>query len=182
MKLTINLSSRRYVNDIALNWTGGAISVLLLLLIFYQASLCFQAHRLVQKYRLDVAELKQQISDRKTLHMTEEQVEQQKNKIAVARSLLRKDAFRWTALLDRLERLLPEKVSIHSLSPNYQTNSLKLTGAAQQLEDLQTFLDNLHNDAFSQVLFKSQEMKGEKNSTGKKKSLLFFSLELEGVF
>nr|WP_320050535.1 PilN domain-containing protein [uncultured Desulfuromonas sp.] len=182
MKLTINFASRRYVNERAVFWAGAVVSFLLLVFVFYQVATCLQLSRTVQNKSLEVEAFAQEVAAGDKVQISKEDIVAQKEALAVARILLRKDAFRWTALFDRLERLLPPKVSIRSLSPDFQTNSLKLTGAASELKDLQTFLDLLHHEPFSQVFLKKQEFSDAEGVDGNRQRVLFFSIDVEGVF
>ena len=182
MNVTINFASRRYVNERAIFWVGAVGSFLLLVFVLFQVAACLQLTRAVENKSLEIKALAQEVADGENVQISKEEVVAQKKALAVAHQLLRKDAFRWTALFDQLERLLPEKVSIRSLSPDYQTNSLKLTGVASELKDLQTFLDHLHLEPFAQVFLKSQEFSEAEDVDGTRQRVLLFSIDVEGVF
>ena len=182
MKLTLNLASRRYVNERALLWGCLIITMLLLLLLFFQTRTWMQSREQNLAHLAEIKKLEEQVHGKLPKHFTREQIDRQQQNFAVAESLLQRDAFRWTALFDRLERLLPENVSIRSFNPDYTKGSLVLSGVAMNLVDLQDLLDNLHNDSFPQVYLRSQDQVEVLDYQDQKRPALGFSIQLEGVF
>lgn len=182
MKLTLNLASRRYVNERALKWACLFLSFVLLLLLMVQAQTYLQSREQALKYKTTIEKLEQQLRGKVPKRFTKEQIVAQQHDFSQAENLLRKDAFRWTALFDRLEDLLPENVSIRSFSPNYKEGSLVISGVAKNLIDLQDLLDNLHADSFQQVFLRSQNQIEVVDYQEQKKTALAFSILLEGVF
>jgi Tfp pilus assembly protein PilN len=63
--------------------------------------------------------------------------------IEAANQLIAADRFRWTALLGRLEELLPEQVAIRTLKPNYRDRSLQVSAVAVDAKGMTEFLDKL---------------------------------------
>ena len=63
--------------------------------------------------------------------------------VEAANQLIAADQFRWTALLGRLEELLPADVAILSLQPNYRDRSLQITAVARDTAALTALLDAL---------------------------------------
>ena len=182
MRLTLNLASRRYVNESAIKWGYLLFSVLLLLLITFQVWLCLQSRQLNHSYQVEIDQLAQQLGNKVPERFTGAQIAAQKQDFSRAEELLQKDAFRWTALFDRMERLLSSGVSIRSFSPNYKDGSLVLNGVAKKLSDLQDLLNNLHADNFDQVFLQSQRQFDVDDFDGTKIPAIDFSLRLEGVF
>jgi len=182
MKLTLNLASRRYVNERALRLAYLVVSMLLLLLLLVQGRVLWQTQQQSQVLRYEISELEKQLNDNVPQRFNKEQIAEQQERLARAKTLLQQDAFRWTSLFDRFETLLPENVSIFSFSPNYNDASLQVTGAAKNLRDLQRLLDNLHGDNFKQV-FLTQQSQGEVlDYAGNQRPAITFSIKLEGVF
>ncbi len=181
MKLSLNLASRSYVNEQALKWVGGVLIFLLLILLFFQLRTYFQDRQLNIGYRANIKKLELELHG-KVPEFTAEQIATQQLEYSRAEALLQKDAFRWTALFDRFEGLLPKNVSIQSFNPNYKSGSLVFTGVAKKLNDLQELLDNLHADRFEQVLLQNQSQVEVIDYADQKRSALAFSIKLEGVF
>lgn len=182
MKLSLNLASRSYVNERALKWGYLLFALLLLLIFLFQLTTYLQSRQLMLGYQANIKSLEQQLSGAVPEHFTAGQLAVQQQAISRAEALLQKDAFRWTALFDRLETLLPRDVSIRSFSPNYKDDSLILTGVAKKLTDLQQLLNNLHADSFQQVFLQSQGQVEVIGSDESKKTAHQFTIRLEGVF
>jgi len=98
-------------------------------------------------------------------------------KIVEAKALIDADAFRWTELLDRLERLLPGRVRIVGLVPEYREGSLRIQGEAMEIEALQSFLDALLKAEPFHQAYLLEHKKMSPPATG-----LQFSLVVKGVF
>ncbi len=88
---------------------------------------------------------------RKGPEQTAEELGKQRQTYHQAEASLQRDAFRWTGLFDRMEKLLPDGVSLRSFNPDYAKNSLSILGVARTLTQLQTLLDNLQNAQFQQM-------------------------------
>ena len=185
MKVTLNLASRRYVNRRALNQLGILIVLLLLILLTVQVRGYLLRQKHVQNYEKNLAEMRQeylQLQGKNVQSLSPDQLEEQQREYNQAQTLLQRDAFRWTVLFDRLERLLPAGVSINSFNPDYKTKNLELSGIARSLADLQRLLNNLHKDSFTQVFLTSQTQIKISDGQGGELPALSFSLTLEGVF
>ncbi|SHI46503.1 type IV pilus assembly protein PilN [Malonomonas rubra DSM 5091] len=182
MKLTLNLASRRYVNEQALRLGYLIFSLLLVLLLLFQIRLLGLERQENESVRTEINTLQEQLKDKIPQRFDKAQIAAHQEQLGRAKALLLQDAFRWTALFDRLEILLPKNVSIVSFSPNYKDASLQISGAAKKLKDLQRLLDNLHGDNFKQV-FLNQQSEGEVlDYAGNKQPAITFTIKLEGVF
>lgn len=182
MKLTLNLASRRYVNERALKLACLLLVAFLLLLLLFQARTSLQSREQILAMNVAIEKLAQQLQGEIPKRFSKEQIAAQQQDFAQAEALLRKDAFRWSALFDRMEGLLPENVSIRSFSPNYKEGSLVISGVAKNLIDLQDLLDNLHADSFRQVFLQNQNQIEVFDFQDEKRTALSFSILLEGVF
>jgi len=182
MKLTLNLASRRYLNERALKWAYLLLLLLFVFLLLMQAREYLQSRQQGLVYQKNIAKLEEQLQGKIPKRFTAAQIATQQKDYARAESMLQDDAFRWTALFDRLEGLLPSNVSIQSFSPNYKSNSLVISGVAKNLIDLQDLLDNLHADSFSQVFLQNQNRVEVLDYQDNKRPALAFSILLEGVF
>lgn len=182
MKLTLNLASRSYVNERALSLSCLILSLLLVLLLVFQARSVLQEQEQNRAYQAEISKLEAKLNSKLPKQFTKQQLAEQQETLRQAQIMLQRDAFRWTALFDRLEGLLPRHVSLRNLNPDYKTGSLKIEGVARQLGDLQQLLDNLHGDNFKEVFLNSQSWIEVVDYTGNKRPALLFSIQLEGVF
>jgi len=182
MKLTINLASRRFVNEQALKSTLTVVLTTLVIVLILQGMTWMQSHEQNLTYLQEINALEEQLRGKIPKRFSKEQIAEQQLRFSQAEALLQKDAFRWTALFDRFEKLLPANVSIRSFSPNYEKGSLAINGVAKDLIDLQDLLDNLHADNFDQVFLKTQSQVEVKDYMGSPQPALSFAIQLEGVF
>ncbi len=182
MKLTLNLASRTYVNERALSLGCLILALMLVVLLLFQARAVLQERERNLSYQKEISTLETQLSSKLPKQFSKEQLATQQEAFQQAQELLQRDAFRWTALFDRLEKLLPEHVSLKNLNPNYQKGSLTIEGVARQLGDLQQLLDNLHAEEFKQVFLTGQSSVDVDDFAGNKRPALQFSILLEGVF
>jgi type IV pilus assembly protein PilN len=182
MKLTLNLASRRYVNERALKFSCLLISIILLGLLMFQVYGLLQGQQQQIALQVSIDQLTEKLQGKVPERFTAEQIAVQKKEYAEARAYLEEDAFRWTALFDRFEGLLPENVSIRSFNPNYEQGSLVISGVAKNLIDLQDLLDNLYADTFKQVYLNQHSQLEVPDYQGDKREALSFSIQIEGVF
>ncbi len=186
MKLNLNLASRRYVNKFALQRGFWVLLCLLLVFIGWQVNTLLIDNQTLQQNQQRVQELKRQLqtlqgAPRKPL--TEEKRKDLEKKYKRVKDLLDLDAFRWTALLDRMETLLPDGVSLHGFKPDYAKKSLAITGYARDLGKMRLFLDRLlKNEKFAQVYLKRHQRITVKDYAAKDREVISFSIQIEGVF
>jgi type IV pilus assembly protein PilN len=182
MKLSLNLASRSYVNQRALKRLYLLLGLLLLALLAVQLKVVVRGRAELSEVQNNLSQLRQQLQEMNAVPLSTEQIKLQNQQHLQARMLLERDAFRWSALFDRLEKQLPEGASILSFNPDYTEQSLVLIGIARNLGDLQQLLDNLHRDTYRQVFLRSQSRVEVSDGAGGKKTALNFSIKLEGVF
>lgn len=186
MKLNLNFASRSYINRkhikrVYLLVTTGLICLLLWLL---SQILLTQTH--IQQSRMQLATLQQdeqELLGTKSISLDSQRVEEIRKEFARDQKLLTQDSFRWTALFDRMERLLPTGVSIRGFKPDYKDQSLVIEGVAKNLTALQTLLDRLlESESISSAYLTRQAYAKVRDTRGKEHSALNFSINLEGVF
>ena len=182
MKLSINLASRRHLNQQVLKLTISCIIVLLLLILAIQGNTYLQNRQQALQYQVHLDSLQEQLRGKLPKRLTPEELANQRQAYKQAEILLQRDAFRWTALFDRMEGLLPDGVSLGNFNPDYGKSSLLINGVAKNLESLQILLDNLQSAQFNQVYLKNQGEVDVDNGRGGKRKALSFSISLEGVF
>ena len=182
MKLSINLASRHYPNQQALKMIFSGVIVLLFCVLAVQGKAYLDNHQLTLQYQEHLDSLQEQLHGKLPKRLTPEELSEQRQAYEQAEILLQRDAFRWTALFDRMENLLPDGVSLRSFNPDYGKNSLLINGVARNLKSLQNLLDNLQADQFEQVYLKNQREVEVDDGRGGKRTALGFSVSLGGVF
>lgn len=185
MKLTLNLSSRTYLNRRTLYGFYAVLTVLLATLLLLNIGLFFRSQSQARQTRDRLAALEAETGGTDVDGAgagTPAAYEKLLEHIRFANGVLQQDSFRWTALLNRLEEVVPAKVQIGGIKPDYQKKTLSLSGQAQRVEDLQQFLDNLiESPHFSDVylLQQTRNAPDRKGGTGK---TISFSIVVKGAF
>ncbi|WP_321530860.1 PilN domain-containing protein [uncultured Desulfuromonas sp.] len=182
MGLTINLASRKHLNQRLASLLFGTGLVVLSAVLVLQLWHGFHSFTLEQQYRREVVALKQQLRQSTPKPISAKKMKALQHRYHQALDLWQRDAFHWSALLTRVETLLPEGVRLSSLQPDYAKNTLQLTGEARGLEQLQALLDQLHQADFTHVFLNSQQVVTIADGQGGEHMALQFSLRLQGVF
>jgi len=181
-KLSINLASRRHIDQRFLKLFLVSAVILFVLLLGLQAKQYLYDRQLGFKYQSHLDLLQKQLQVKLPQRLSPTALAQQRRNGEQIKTLLQRDTFRWTALLDKMERLLPTGISLRNFKPEYGNNSLTLTGVARDLKDLRMFLDNLESEQFNHVFLKSQSETKITDSGGNERIALSFSISLNGVF
>lgn len=182
MKLSLNLASKRYLNRRALNLGFGLVALILVIVLILQAQGYLRDRRLMATYQAHLGDLRTQLRGKLPERMNPETLTEQSIAYEQAKSLLKRDAFQWTVLFDRMESLLPEGVILTSFNPDYAENSLKINGIARDLARLQELIDRLYDDDFTQVYLNNQAEASIEDERGNKRRVLSFSFSLRGGF
>lgn len=182
MKISINLASQRYLNQPVLKLILSAVILLLFVVLALQGNTYLKNRQLSLQHQAHLETLQEQLRGKLPERLTAEELGKQRQTYQQAEALLQRDAFRWTELFDRMEKLLPSGVSLRSFNPDYTKNSLSILGVAKTLTQLQALLDNLQTAQFQQVYLENQGEVEVDNGRGGKRKALSFSISLEGVF
>jgi len=186
MKLTLNLASRSHSNKSAINSGFIVLLCLLLLVVGWEANTLLKSNKRLMATQLQLVDVQQKLQQlrggpKKTLTVTERALIEKE--YGVVSDLLNLDAFRWSALLDRMETLLPEGVSLSGFQPDYKKKSLTLSGRAVGLKEMRIFLDRLlKNSDFENVYLSNHSRIKVRDYADVERSAISFSLQIEGVF
>lgn len=153
MRITINLATRRYLNLGRLNAILLACSVLLgALLVFTVRELAYNQAQLSGIRRQSAA-----LGDRPGVAVSEAQMQALAAKIGFANGVLEKKSVNWLKLLDRLEEVVPNGVTLTDIEPDQREQLLKISGAARSFANLRAFLENMEqSENFAEVYLLSQ--------------------------
>lgn len=153
MRLTINLATRRYVNLRRLNALLVACLLLLgALLVFKVREVAYNQAELAR-----IRKLSANTGSRPGETVSEAQLQALSAKIRFANGLIEKKTTNWISLLDRLEEVVPDGVSLTQIEPSQREQLLKISGAARNFANLRAFLENLEQSQnFSEVYLLSQ--------------------------
>ena len=184
MEIKLNLASRPYLNRQSLRlWLLFAAAVLVLLLCF-NAFYAYQNYRQLQLLDDRSAELQRDSQDDSGLatDFSAEKFAAVKAEVELANEIIAADQFRWTALLDRLETLMPNDVRIVSVQPNFDQKSVQLSCRATDVSAMTEFVDALLTSEDLNQAFLKSHGEVETQQGGAKKTEVTFSLLIEEAF
>lgn len=182
MRPEINLASRRHVNQRLTTLLFTVVIAALLAGLLFLMNGFYSDYQLAGTYRSHLSELKTQLHGEQPERIDPQEIAERKSLYNQAQRLLQRDAFRWTALFDRMEQVLPEGVSLVNFKPDYEKNRLEVNGLSRDLKTLQLLLDRLHQDRFRTVFLNNQGQAKVDDGRGRKRTVLTFSISLGGVF
>jgi len=179
MKYTLNLATRSYVNRRTLYMSYAAIGALLLVIMLFGLMRFAALYSDISQTEVKIKTIESNIVKRSGTGAAEFDEASYRNLLAhieEANSLLRRDSFRWTDLLNRLEKVVPWQVRILQINPNHDDRLVKISGQAKTLQSLKKLIDNLITSGhYTHVLL-------ERQATDSKTDWINFSIRLEGAF
>ena len=182
MDLRINLASRPYLNRRAVwQWLlllGGGLLLVLGINLNFGLTNYHHLRQLENRH----AELDQQLAGLKGVagQYSPEKFEQTRKQVDSVNRLILADEFQWTVLLNRLEELVPDDVSISSIQPDYKERGLRMEGVARDVTSMMKFLDRLlASDDLNQAYLLRQAVTEQRD---KRTTLVDFSLEIREAF
>jgi Tfp pilus assembly protein PilN len=184
MDIKLNLASRPYLNRQSIRlWLLFVCAVMILLLLF-NGSYGYQNYKQLRLLEDRFQELKAQSSGATSTATgySPEKYAQIRAEIARENQIIDADQFRWTALLDRFEELLPANVRITSVQPNFTDNSLRLACVSRDVADMTRFVDNLLTSEDLNQAFLQQHGEVESPSKVGGRTQIAFSLTIREAF
>jgi Tfp pilus assembly protein PilN len=186
MKLSLNLASRSYINRRPLYAFYAVLLAALIVMLGLNVSYYFRTQAQAGQLRVRMDQLNQTLAKEhsgRTVKFTQAEYDSLLKEIAFANGILKKDSFRWTELLNHLEKVVPDGVRIRGIEPNFKENVLNLTGVARKVEDLQVFLDHLiQSPNFREAYLMQQSRTTFKDKSGREREAVNFTIVLKGVF
>ena len=186
MKPQINLASRSYINRRGLHTLYAGLTLFFLLLLVLNGRSVFSLQKRQSQTEKHLAEVRHTLGylhNGQNAKETGSELAALRQEIAWANGILQQDSFRWTALLDQLEDVITDSTRIRAIQPQFKDGSLKISGVAKNVTALQDFLDRLvASPHFTDVYLFSQSRVEIKDSGGRSRDALNFSLELKGAF
>ena len=157
MRLTINLATRIYINKRQLNlFIGGALLILVILLLFNARNIAADLGE-VGRLNSGIALLEGKSKSAKSAAVPEKEYQALLERIKFANGIIERKSYDWLQFFDRLEGVVPDRVSVTSLEPSTRSGELKLTGIAMNFGALRKFVENLEGSGyFTDVYLVSQ--------------------------
>jgi hypothetical protein len=182
MEFRLNLASRAYLDRRSVQRWLLLVGALLALLL---ATSLLYAYRNVQQLRLvdsRLAEIEARLISQRghtNTTYTPENFARVMGEIGAANQIIDADQFRWTALLGRLEELLPDDVAIRDLHPNYRDGSLQIKAIARDTEAMTRLLDALLATADMKEAYLLTQAAGEQSNG---EAVIEFSIVIREAF
>jgi len=186
MQIQLNLASRPYYNRRAVRFWLLATGLFLVLMLILNLVFGYQNYRQYQQVGRHLAELDTRLMDVQGYvpeKFSSDDYDLTLEQVAELNRVLEADQFRWTSLLNRLEELVPDNVSINSIQPDFSSRSLRVQAVSRDVQGMTDFLDALLaspdlNQAFLQ---QHRELK-DQSKGGRSAADIGFSLEIREAF
>lgn len=152
MDLKINLATRFFIDQRKLSLaTVGVVCVLLVLAAYNFAVLGGNAGR-AKRLRADLALLQARF-DASAKGVSATEYQRLLKHITAVNGILAARGYDWLVLLDRLETVIPDGVTLTSIDPNRADGTLKLSGLARNFSALRNLMENLEAAPYASSVF-----------------------------
>lgn len=143
-KLTINLTLGKYKREGVRRELYIILFVIGAVFTMYNGYKYFTLAGDVDVLSGRVAVLNSQIDEEVvSLKINPKEIESLKDEINVFNSIIVKENFAWTTLLDRLERTVPSRVVVEKISPNFSNRRISIAGNATDFQKVISFVEKL---------------------------------------
>lgn len=153
MQFKINLATRTYIDKKKLDGALAATLILLAFLLLVQIKICaFNADEIS---RLDSTLTSAETRKGKGSEtvFSEHDYTALLTEIAFANSIIERKAFGWISLLNRLESVVPDGVTLSSVEPDNKERSLSLSGGSASFKKIQLFMENLEDSHYFHEIY-----------------------------
>ena len=157
MQFKINLATRTYVNRKNLNIAMAAALVILLFLLLIQARLVIHNVGEINHLSSEQTALETR-SKKRGVVFSESDYAKLQTDIKFANSIINRKTFDWIGLLNRLESVVPQGITLSSVAPDTKERTLKLSGMSLNFGRIRQFMENLEeSNFFSEVYLEKQD-------------------------
>jgi type IV pilus assembly protein PilN len=184
MEIKLNLASKPYLNRQAVRlWLMLACTLMVVLLVLnslYAYQNLRQMSLLDHRLQGMAEEVSGQVGP--SAGYSPERYAALRSEVEQENEMVAADQFRWTALLNRFEMLLPEDVSLRSIQPDFKARSVQLTGVARDVSAMTRFVDNLLGSEDLNQAYLQRHDEVESTVAGGRQVLVGFSLIVKEAF
>ncbi len=170
MQFKTNLATRTYIDKKKLGSAllGSMVVLILLLLVQIKIS-AFNAGEISRLNAIKVSA--ESRSKKNRIDISDKDYKKLTGDIKFANGILERKSFDWVGLLNKLEGVVPEGLTLSSVQPNSGDKSLRLSGVSINFITLRRFMENLENSSyFTDVFLYNQN---EAKAAGSPKALTF---------
>jgi type IV pilus assembly protein PilN len=170
MQIRTNLATRTYIDKKKLNNILLAGIAVLLLFLIVQIKIC--AFNAGETTRLNAMKISMESRfKKKRIDFSENDYKKLTEDIKFVNGIIERKAYDWVGLLNRLEGVVPDGLTLTSVEPNSKEKTLKISGVSMNFKAVQRLLDNLEESNFFHDIY--LEKQDESKSVENKKFLSF---------
>jgi type IV pilus assembly protein PilN len=144
MRLNINLATRTYIDSARLNIALLMIALVLLGSLFFNVRAVASKAGEIDRVTHELSAL----SGKSKGEVAEKDFQALLGQINAANSIITRKTYNWLTLLDKLETVVPDGVSITSIQPETKNAGVKLNGVAGNFSGLRRFVENLEETKY----------------------------------
>lgn len=166
MRLSINLATRTYINkravSLSLVITGAVLSLILFVVM---SSLLSDAGK-IRRLTDDIGALDgQQRTGEKPVN--QQDYKALLDQIRFANGVIDRKSVNWLLLLDRFESVVPDGVSITSISPDAKSQDVKVSGTALNFRKIRTLVEAMESSKDFSAVYLTGQVEGRGVDTQK---------------
>lgn len=157
MRFTINLATRTYLDHRLLNRLCGCAIALLLVITAWNVSRVSSSMGEMSRLRAEISKVQDKLGTGTGL-VPEAESSRQKNRIRFYNGIIERKSTNWLGILELLENVTPQGISLSSLSQDKKQEQWKLDGRARSFKAVQRYLEKLETSgSFSDVMLLSHQ-------------------------
>ena len=163
MRFDINLATRYYINARRINLAVAAAVILLGVVLAWNITTFTTVSSEIGRLAADVAGK----GSGGLKNVSQQEYQALLGKISAANAIIARKSYNWLGLLDQLEGVVPDGVSISSLTPDTKGNALDISGVALNFKGLRTFVEQLEGSRFFTDVFLVSQAENKVSDTQK---------------
>lgn len=144
MHFTINLATRTYLDHQLVNRIGIAFLVVLVALLAWNVSSASWGAGELRRLKSDIAAYETRLNSRPS-GVSEKDYSRMQASIRFHNSVIERKSYNWLGLLDRLEILTPEGVTLAALEPETNNGELRIDGRTATFAQVRSYLERLED-------------------------------------
>ncbi len=180
MKLTVNLVTKRPVDVAVLRKLATALLLLLGLWLLVTVGMMIMVRHKHQNIMQLLSEMPEKVAVPAINAGSQKEVQAE---ISKTERILQRRGFRWSRILNHLEKTSLEGIQIRSIQPDFEKQTLAIQILARDETVFREYLENLlRYEPFSQVLLLRQENVDIKDAVGQTFAALRCEISIRGGF
>lgn len=157
MRFTINLATRTYLDHQLVNRIGVASMVVLVALLAWNISSVSWGTGELRRLKGDIATNEARLNSRPS-GVSEKDYNRMQASIRFHNSVIERKVYNWLGLLDRLETLTPDGITLAALEPETKDGELRIEGRTTTFTQVRSYLEKLEDSKlFSNVQLVSHQ-------------------------